>query len=225
VAVVARRLAGDPLAAAVVQRGLAVQAGRDLHAHPRPAALHAREKAEIHFARLVFQHAHGAGDAGRFELRDALPGDQRIRIEDGGDHAPDSGAHQRVGARWRPAEMTARFQRDVGGGAADVVTAPLRVGHRLDLGVRLARRLRVAGADDHAVADEHAADPRVRRGDIHALRGPGERQRHGLFVRPYRPFGRGRRARLEEFHVVCLCGRVSMRGPVADRRCAPCREN
>ena len=44
VAVGARRLAGDPLAVAVRQRGAAVEARRHLQPHPRPAARHAARR-------------------------------------------------------------------------------------------------------------------------------------------------------------------------------------
>ena len=72
VAVGARRLAGDPLAGAVVERGAAVERDRRLQAQPRPAALHARDEADVELARFRAARARLDGDAGRREARRAL---------------------------------------------------------------------------------------------------------------------------------------------------------
>ena len=63
-AVGARGLAGDPLALAVRERRAAVEARRDLHAHPRPAARHARDEADVQLARFVGQQPDVDGDPG-----------------------------------------------------------------------------------------------------------------------------------------------------------------
>ena len=49
-------VAGDPLAGAVFQRGAAVEAGRDLDAHPRAPVLDPHQPAEVELARIVLEH-------------------------------------------------------------------------------------------------------------------------------------------------------------------------
>ena len=58
-AVVASRLAGDPLADAVVERAATVERDRGLEAQPRPAALHARDEADVELARFLLRRARG----------------------------------------------------------------------------------------------------------------------------------------------------------------------
>ena len=160
-----RLRAGNPLALAVRQRGLAVEADAQLHRQPRPPARHAADKAAVEFARLGFQQAAGTLDAGCGETCHALTGDQRIGIDHGRHHAPDSGLQQCIGAGGRAAEMAARLQRHVGRGAA----CPL-AGH----GQRMPLGMRRAGADVPAlsrhlpVTDHDAAHAGIGRGTGHA---------------------------------------------------------
>src|SRR6185369_895806 len=104
VAVGARRRAGDPLARAVGERAAAVERNRDLHAQPRPAALHPGHEADVELAR-----SGGRGvvpldrDSGGSETRRAFAGDERIRVAQRDDDAADPGGDERVGARRRAA--------------------------------------------------------------------------------------------------------------------------
>src|SRR5205814_8166533 len=50
VPVMARRLAGDPLAFSALQRGAAVETRRHLHPHPGPPARHPRNEAGVELA-------------------------------------------------------------------------------------------------------------------------------------------------------------------------------
>lgn len=59
--------------------------------------------------------------------------------------------------------VIAGLERDVRGRAARVGAAPARVRERLDLGVRLAAPMMPSLAQRRAVADEDAADRRIRR--------------------------------------------------------------
>ncbi len=81
-------------------------------------------------------------DAGRAQARDALAGDQRIRVFDGDDDPGDAGLDQRIAARRRAAVVRAGFEGDVGGGAAR--RRPVAgVAQRHHLGVGFAGALRV----------------------------------------------------------------------------------
>jgi hypothetical protein len=83
-AVGAGRLRGDPLAGAVIQRGLAVEGGGDLHPHPRGLADHAAEKPEIEFARLRGPRGRvSTSTPGGAQALEALAGHQRVGIGDG----------------------------------------------------------------------------------------------------------------------------------------------
>ena len=59
-------------------------------------------------------------DAGGAQPRQALAGDLRKGVADGDDDAADAGVDQRVAARRRAAVVGAGFERDPGGGAAQV---------------------------------------------------------------------------------------------------------
>ena len=161
VAVAACVGAGDPLAAAVVQGRLAIQAGRHLQAQPGTTAGHARDETDIQFARLVLQQTACRFDAGRPQQGEATAGNQRIGVFHGRDDAADAGSNQRFRAGRRAPVVAAGFERDVGGGTA----RPLAGGAQgMDFGMRLAGLFVPAFADDLAVTDQHAADARIGRG-------------------------------------------------------------
>jgi hypothetical protein len=107
----------DPLRNAVVERRLAVEAGRHLEPQPGPAARHARDEADVEFLRFGREQAAFNRDPRCCQLRQALPRHQRIRILHGRDDARHAGSDQRIGTGRRAAEMAAGFQRDVGRGA------------------------------------------------------------------------------------------------------------
>jgi hypothetical protein len=106
------RNAGDPLADAVGERAAAVERNRDLHAHPGALALHAREESDVELARLIAERPFHHLDAGTAQARQALAGDERVRIFDRVDDSADAGRHQRVTARRRAAVVRAGFERD-----------------------------------------------------------------------------------------------------------------
>jgi len=87
----------------------------------------------------------------------------RVRVERADDDPADAGLDQRQRAGRRAAVLIARLERDVGGRAARIVTLRARVTQRLDLGVRLTATVVPAFAERRPVADEDAADRRVRR--------------------------------------------------------------
>jgi len=159
VAVSARSLAGDPLAHAVVERGAAVERDRRLHAQPRPAALHAREEADIDLARLVGEQADLNGDARRTQARNALACNQRVRVGHRDHDARDAGLDQRVAAGRRAAVVRAGFQAHAGRCAPHRLAVRSGVAQGHDFRVRSAGLLGVAAADHAAIgAGDDAAD-------------------------------------------------------------------
>jgi hypothetical protein len=200
----ARFRTGNPLTPAVGERGLAVKRGGDLHAHPRPATRHARDKPDVRFARLVLQQAGMHFQAGSTEPREAVAGHLRVRVLHRGDDAPHLRRDQRLDARRRTPVMTAGLEREVdrrSGGA--LAGRPQRVGFRMGLaGARVE-----PFADDRAVADDHAADARIGSRGEQAARRERERARHEMLVgraehaalgaaaRRYFPCARGRTLR------------------------------
>ncbi len=101
-AVGARFLAGDPLAGAVLQRRAAVEAGRDLHPHPRTSVLDVHQPAEIELACLILEQADVDVDACRPQALSPVRC-RRIRIGHRRDDARDARSEQGIGAgRVRP---------------------------------------------------------------------------------------------------------------------------
>jgi hypothetical protein len=186
------RLAGDPLARAVVERRAAVQRRGDLHAHPGPAALHAREKADVQLARGVAPVAadHVDVDSSGAKASEAGTGHARVRVLDGRHHARDARRDQRVAARRRAPVVRAGLERDDGSGAARVAAGLAGQAQGMHLGVFTAGLLRVAGGKHFAACrQQHAAHARIgvaqadgaRRGlqgDL-ARGGFGDKCRHG----------------------------------------------
>ncbi len=181
-AVVARRLAGNPLAAAVVQRGAAVERGGHLDTHPGQAARHPIDKADVELACFFFEQAATHVHAGFAQPLQATAGNRRVRVFHGRHHARDAGAHQRVRAGRRPAKMAAGLERDKGRGTLGIVPARRGILERLDLGVILPGGLGEALADDLAVLGQNAANARVGRGGVHATLGERESLCHGCVV-------------------------------------------
>lgn len=142
---------GDPLADAVVQRGLAVERGGDFHAHPGRFADHAAEKADIEFTGLCGTGADFDLYARSPQPRKALTRDQRVGVGDGGNHLLDAGCNQRVATGAGAAVVGARLQRDPSRGAGDRVAPRRRIPQCHDFGVRAAGALGVALAENTAV--------------------------------------------------------------------------
>jgi len=86
-------------------------------------------------------------DAGLAQPLEPAPGDERVRVFDGRDDAPDARAYQRLGAGRRAARVRVRFERDVGGRAA---RSPAGLFERQRLGVLHALVGVEALADDAA---------------------------------------------------------------------------
>jgi hypothetical protein len=136
VAVGARRLAGDPLADAVVEGAAAVERDRGLEPQPGPTALHARDEADVELAGFLFARTDDDLDAGGGQTRGTLAGDQRIRIAHRHHHPADTGGDERLGAGWRAAVVRAGLEADDDGGAAHVDTAARGVAQGHHLGMR-----------------------------------------------------------------------------------------
>ena len=170
-----RRLAGDPLRLAAGQRGAAVQAHRQLHPHPRAAALDPAEEADVEFARRLAHQAGVDGDAGSAQKARAAAVDLRERIL-GGDHHPlHACGNQRIGARRRAAVVRAGLQRHIGGGA----TRPLAgFAQRVYLGMRLTGTLVETRADHPVAMRDHATHARIRLGGAQAAFGQAQGVRH-----------------------------------------------
>ena len=178
-AVGARGGAGDPLADAVVQRGLAVERGGGLQAHPGAAAAHARHEADVELVRFGCEQSVIGDDAGGAQSRHALSRHQRVRVLHRADDAGDAGRDQRVGARWRTPVVRTRLEGDVSGGAPGGGPGGAQ---GVDFRVRLARSCVPAFADDVPVVHQHAADAWVGRGRGQAARGKLQRTRHRRMV-------------------------------------------
>ena len=194
-AVAARRLAGDPLAGAVVEGGAAVERDRCLEAQPGPAPFHARDEADVELACSLADGAVGYVDhvdAGGGQPRRTLACHQRIRVAHGHDDAADAGGDESVRTRWRAAVVRARLERDDDRGAAHIGASGCRVAQCHHLRVRTAGLLRVAATGDAAVgSDDDAADPWIRLREAERLSGQCQRLAHEDVV--WRRRGRGRR--------------------------------
>ena len=182
--VATRGLAADPLRIARRQRTPPVQAGRQLHAQPRPAAFDARKEAAIERARLSFHQSQVDLDAGGAQAFEARAINLRERIAHGADDARDTRFDQCVRARPGAAHMGAGFQRHVDGGAARTRTGLLQGEH---FRVRPALALVPAGADDLVALRDHAADHRIGLGGVRAALGQAQGAGHHGVV------GRGER--------------------------------
>ena len=161
----ARRLAGDPPARAVDERGAAVEARRDLEPHPRQAARHARDEADVELARLALQQPDATVDAGGAQPRRAVRG-RRIRIGHRRHDARDAGGEDRVDAGRRPAVVVAGLERHVqraprGSWPRARASASASASAWAFAGARVP-----ALADHGAVANDHAADARIGRGRV-----------------------------------------------------------
>ncbi len=204
---------GDPLRRAVGRRGAAVDAEGGLdQAEGAPGTPVVEVGGELE-GRGVGADAQVDRDPGRPQPGDALPRhqgrDRRARRRPGAIPACDQG----VGTGRGPAVVAARFEGHVGGGVPGRVAGG---GQSDGLGVGPPRRLGGPGADHDAVADEHAADPRVGGGPAPGPRGEAHGVGHALLVCGG-SVGR---------HAASLdprCGRVSAHGTTGDVANAPTR--
>jgi hypothetical protein len=154
--------AGDPLAGAIGGGGPAVEGGGQLQDDPGPAGRPVLQVGGELRGDLAGGDADIDRDAGRPQAFDTAPRHPRVGIGHPHDDPGDPGGDEGIGARAGPSGVRARFERDVGGRPP----APLaRRRQRGDLGVRAAGRGGGAGERLAVGGDEHAADPRVRRGE------------------------------------------------------------
>jgi len=176
----ARRCAGDPLRRAIGQSGASVQTHRQLDANPWPAALDAAEETAVEFARSVAHQAGLHGNASAEQSAQAFAGNPGIRIVARCNDSCDARRDQRVGARRRAAEVRARLQRHVDRRSA---RARAGVAQRKNFGMRFARALVPAFADDGFSVGNDAADARIRLCAVQAAFGQAQRARHVDVVR------------------------------------------
>src|SRR5204863_5175293 len=108
VAIAARLAPGDPLRGAVRERAAAVERAGDLQPHPGPAALHARQKADVELARFALHQAVLEADA-RSGEGVAAARRLRVGITQRRDHASHFRVDQRAGAGRRAAIVAARL--------------------------------------------------------------------------------------------------------------------
>ncbi len=175
-----RLLSGDPPACAVGERDAAIQRCRRLDAHPRPSARHAREIPAMGFRRCRREEARFHLHARGAQARVTLPAHERVGILESGDHAAHARGDERVGARRRPAMVAAGFEGHVGRRACRGFGAGRQ---RLRLGVRFARTLVPALADDPPGLRDHAAHAGIGRGGVAPVGGEGDGARHQGMVR------------------------------------------
>ena len=190
--VLPRCFSGDPLALAVGERGAPVEAHRDFHAHPRPAARHAGDEANVELARLVLHRPALDRNPCCAQLGEARTCDPRIRILNRRHHASDAGIDDRVSARRGAAVMAAWFQVHVEGCAARTRPGCLQCQR---LRVRHPGALMPARADDRPVLDHDATDARIGCRRIEAAPGEFERLPHEFMVRGRDHYFSMRRAR------------------------------
>ena len=179
VTVAPRRLRRNPLTLSIGQRGAAVQRRRHFQPHPRPAARHARDKADVEFDRLCFQQPGLDGNPRRAQFLKALPRHLGIGIAHGRHHALDARGHHRISAGRRAAVMAARFQRDIQGRAPGALA---RRSQRMHFGMRLAGALVETFAHHSAALHHHAADTRIGRGRVQAAPCQGQGALHVFIV-------------------------------------------
>ena len=175
----ARGVGRDPARGTVGGRDPTVEARRDLgHDERAPGSPMVEVRREL--ARgFVGADADGHVDSRGTQTREARTRDPRIRVFERRDDARHPGRDQRVGARRGAPVMRAGLERDVRGRAAGAITGSRE---RAGFGVRASGRLGGALADDLAVAHEHAADPRIRRGTTTGGGAHLQRLRHRLVV-------------------------------------------
>ena len=177
------RFARDPPGLPVRRRDLAVERHGRLERDVRPALRHRAEERAVQGAGLGLPDADRHPHARRLEPRQAAPCDLVKGVGAGRDHARHSGPHERVRARRRAAEVRARLEGHVAGGALRGRAGGLE---RHGLGVG-SPGPEMSAFPDHALAlDQHRPDHRVRRGPTEALRGEPEGPVHPERVAPVR---------------------------------------
>ena len=143
-----RGFAADPFRIARRQRAAPVEAGRELDAQPRPAALDAREEAAVELRAPALPSGRSRPRCRpRAGARSRAPSTCGIRIAHRADHARDARGDQRIGAGPVRPDVRAGLQRHVGGGAARALAGrlaarTLRRAARRRAGASLRRRRR-----------------------------------------------------------------------------------
>ncbi len=173
------RRPGQPLAGAIAQRCLAVEAGGQFHAQPRPRTRHPCDKADVEFSGLDLEQPTLGQHTSVAQDRQPLPGHQRIGILHGDDNPPHTSRQQRLGTRWRATMVAAGLERDVSGGRTCFLSGKVQGEH---FGMLLPRTAMPAFADDPAILDDDAADTGVGSGGVESEFGKAQRPRHHFVV-------------------------------------------
>ena len=171
-----RGLRSDPAAVSPCIGHIAIGALRDLQRDHGPAFRDAEEESQIERTGFGSENAARDFNAGAFQTRKAASGDTPIRIDDRAHHPREPRRSKRIRTGWGLPVMGARFQRDIGGGAARPL-AGLRQSHRF--GVRPAPSLCLPTADNAAVGrDDHTTHGRIGRDIAQCARGQAQRMAH-----------------------------------------------
>ncbi len=155
----ARFRPGDPLALAGLHRNPAIQAAGNLETHERPAVPHPAQKACVQCFRRVVHQAAADLNSGGLQRSPAVAADLWKRILHGDHDIFYTGVDQCGRTRRCLAFVRAGLQCQVRGRAARFRS---RSAERIDLGMRLARSLVPALANNLAVANQHATYHRIR---------------------------------------------------------------
>ena len=153
-----RLRAGDPSRVAGRRRDASVQGGGELGYHERQAGAAVLDVALQQPRGFIGAVAGLDLDPRLAQPAVAAAADPRIGVEQRVMHRGDAGGDQRPRARWGAAVNATWLQRHVDGGAPSAVAG---LPQRDDLGVVVARRLRVAAPHDRAVLHYDGADSRV----------------------------------------------------------------
>jgi endonuclease YncB( thermonuclease family) len=176
----ARFRPGDPLAFSGRHRGRAVEAAGDLEPDERQAPLYPAEETCIQCLRRFLHQTASYRNAGGLERSPAVTADRGKRILHGYDDLADAGLDKGGRTGWRLAFVRAGFQCQVGRRA----TCPgARSPESVDFGMRFARNLVPAFANNLAVPDHDATHHRIRMSGVNTPRRETQGTRHECAVR------------------------------------------
>jgi len=130
---------GDPTAFARSGGDAAIKAAGQFQCQHRATQRNAGQEALLQGARLGFQHRFGNCNPGGAQDRVAAPRNTQVRIGQSADDSGDTRRDKRLGAGRGAPVMRARFERDIGSGAARRRTRliqrhPFRMGATARLG-------------------------------------------------------------------------------------------
>src|SRR6266478_4318186 len=158
VCALSRRRTGDPLALAAPGRDAAVERSGKLQRDERPAVAETAEETGVDLGGFRRTETRLDVESRRAQSPHAFAGDARVGILYRDHYPPYPCGDQCIGARRGAAPMAARFETDIGGGAARGFAGPAE---RLGLAMRSPTGLCPAAPHDTAAIDDDAADCRV----------------------------------------------------------------